>query len=121
MTNLKIADSHTDQTQRRMTNCSGHFSDLAVFSFDQLQRQPARGDCFSEANGWVARGYFGLRIEQVGRAGEGLAALNDETLFQGTQRRGIRNPLNLNPILAFMSMSWVQQPLVERGFIAEEE
>ena len=124
-----------------------HPPHLTVLAFDQFQSNPAIRHRFAETDGRIARGNLGgasvpasrllrtvarlvsslappdfrLGFEQPSAAGQGFAALDQNTFFQLLQafRRG--NLLDLHPIFAFVGMAGMQQFCVPFRFIAQEQ
>lgn len=101
-----------------MANCRGHAPDLAIFPFDQFEPEPTGGHRFAHADGWDARRQLRLRFEYPRAAGEGFASLYDQSLTEIAQGFGSGNSLNLGPIFAIVRPLWMEQSLVQFGFIA---
>src|SRR5438093_5276376 len=106
-------DAHADQAQGGMSNGSGHAPHLAVLALDQLQAEPAGGDGFAEADGWLSGWDLWLRVQNPGAARQGFAALNHQAFLEASEGIGCRNSFDLRPVLALVSVQWVQEPLVQ--------
>lgn len=117
----ETADAHAQQAQSGMADGGGHASDLAVASFGELEAQPAGGDGLAKANGRDARGNGRWRFEGPGAAGQRLSALDDEALFEPPERIGGGKAFDLGPVFALVGIARMEQSLVERGFIAEQQ
>src|SRR5207249_2078796 len=107
--------------QGGMSNGSRHAPHLAVLALDQLQAEPAGGDGFAEADGWLSGRDLWLRVQNPGAARQGFAALNHQAFLEASEGIGCRNSFDLRPVLALVSVQWVQEPLVQVRLIAQEE
>ena len=106
---FEAADADAEEAEGGMADGGGHAADLAVLAFEQFQGDPAGGHGLAEADGRVARGNLRLRIEDPGAAGQGLAALKDESLAELEQgvRRG--DAFDLDPVFALVGVARVEQ------------
>src|SRR5439155_11823228 len=60
---LKIANLHSNQSQRRMADGCGHAARLPVSPFDQFQSDPAVGHILPEPNRRIAWGQLPLWLQ----------------------------------------------------------
>jgi hypothetical protein len=118
---FKMTDAHSNEAKCRVTYRGSHAADLAVFALDQFQSEPAGWNCFAKANWRIAGWHVRLRIEKPRAASARFAALDDRAGFEFAQGFRGRNPFDLDPILALVRVTRVQQLLVEIWFITEEQ
>jgi hypothetical protein len=65
--------------------------------------------------------YFRLRLKQPRAAGQSLSALNGNTTSQFLQGFERWNFFHLRPILTLVGVARMQQALVQRRFIAQQQ
>lgn len=104
-----------------MADGGGHAADLAVLAFDQLEREPAIGNVFSETDGRVARWQRGRGIEQASSAGQGGVVADFHASLELRERGGIGNAFHLRPVFAPVRVGWVEELRVQARFVAEEQ
>ena len=118
---LERADADAHETEGRMANGGGHAPDLAVPAFDQFKFQPAIRDVLPEADGRLPRGHCGLWFQELHAAGAGAVSLDRHAGGELDEGVGRRDPFDLTPVGAGMSILGVEEPAVEAGFVAQEE
>jgi len=126
-----------------MTDGGGHAADLTVFAFDEFEGDPAIGDGFSEADGWVAWrqdvgwlgadgrgdaggvGFLGQDVrrgfEESGLARAGEIVADDDAAFELAECFRGGNAFDLDPVFAGVSVAGVEESGDEGGFVGEEE
>ena len=104
-----------------MSGGGGHAPNLTVLAFDEFEFEPDGRDAFAGANWRVARGDVWLRFEQPRSTGEGFPALDDESFLQFAESFGRGNIFDLRPIKPRVPVARVEQLLIQRGFITEQE
>jgi zinc-binding alcohol dehydrogenase/oxidoreductase len=118
----EFADARADEAQRRMPDRGRHTAHLAVFSFDQCEREPAIGDGFAHTDRRIARRDFGLGIKQARPAGQGAIVVDhDAAAGELGDSFGGRHALDLRPVFAAVRVSRIEEAGVEAGFVAEEK
>ena len=60
---MEVADFDADEAEGWMPNGSGHATNLAIFSFDELEFEPRGGNGFAEADGRIARRGLGIGFD----------------------------------------------------------
>src|SRR5438876_916228 len=79
---LESANLNPEQTQGRMPYGRCHATHLAIFTFNQLQAQPAGRDSFAKPNRRVTRRQLWLRSQYPRPARKGLMRPDLEPFFQ---------------------------------------
>ena len=89
----KFSNLHAQQSQRRISHRGRHAADLPVFSFDQLQPDPAIRHGFADANRRIARRHLRLWFQAPRAAWKCFPALDDDAARQPRQIvRGVGSP-----------------------------
>ncbi len=101
---LELAYLDAEEPKCRESDGGGHAAHLAVFAFDEGKFDPAGGDVFAEADRRSTFRDDRLRVEDADAAGEGPAAINDDTFFNLFECRGIGHFFDLGPIDTMMLM-----------------
>jgi len=104
-----------------MADGGSHPTHLAVFALYELKADPAIGDGFSSANGWVARRKRRLRVQQPSAAWEGSATLQDDPALQAVEVGPSWNTLDLCPVGPWVTVARVEQAIVPLRLVAEQE
>ena len=77
---LQFPDFRPDQAEGGVAHGGSHFSDLPVFSFRQLEADPAFGNVFAETNRRIPGGQGGLGFQKPGPTRKGFASLDAQAL-----------------------------------------
>ena len=62
-----------------------------------------------------------MGVEDLSDAGQRFASLDRHAVFQLAQRGGIGHAFDLHPVLPFMGIVWMEQALVQFGFVAKQQ
>lgn len=118
----EVADAGADESQGWMADRCGHTANLAIFSFDEFERDPAIGDVFSKANRRIAGVNGGGGFDPAHVAGQGKVAVDLETAA-GEVNEGVvgGDAFDLHPVFSAMGVGRIEEAGVEAGFVAEKE
>lgn len=118
----EVADADAQEAERGMAHGGGHAADLAVFAFDELEREPGVRDGFADADGgiaWRKGGWWGEKADAAGERAE--VAEVESAAAEARERIRRWNTFDLGPVFAAVGVLGIEQAGIEAGFVAEEE
>jgi hypothetical protein len=77
---FKSSDPNSDEAKGWMSDGGRHFADLPIFSFGQIQTDPAVGNGFTDTDGGISGGNRRLGIEEPGMTGKCLMIADRNSL-----------------------------------------
>jgi hypothetical protein len=118
---IEGADADAQETEGRVADGCSHAAHLTVLSLDQFEFEPAVGDTFPEADGWIPRRHRRLRVQQTDLAWTCAVSLDGHAGSELAE--GVRggDPFDLGPVGAGVAVFGIEETAVEAGFVAEEE
>jgi hypothetical protein len=94
---------------------------LPVFSFNQIQGDPAGWDRFAKSNGRLPSRQLWLGVQYPRLTGECFATLDHQTLPQAPQSFRSGKPFYLGPVFSLVSVARMKEALVQPRLITEKQ
>ena len=118
---VELADANSEEAEGGVADGGGHAADLAIFSFDKFEAEPAGRDGFAETDGGGTRWDFRLGIKNPGVTRQGFASLHNDSFGELLQGLFCGDALDLGPVFTGVSVARVQEFFVQVWFVAQEE